>query len=431
MGQRRAISRRAVLRGSGGAIMALPHLDVMAAAPSASPVPQRMVCIGTIYGFIPTLFFPTQTGQDYETTPLLKPLDHQRQNFTVFSQLDHGTNAAGGHGGVHAFLSGILSQNANGFEERNITVDQKAAAHVGTATRYPSLQLACGADATSRLSWTSSGVAIPPVQNLHQIFSLLFQQADAKQVTEIKRSQAEKSSVLDLVKVDADDLKKRVSRADQAKLDEYFTSVREVEQKLVRSAQWLDRRKPAVDYSLPNAADHLDLVDRLPLYYDLIKLALQTDSTRVITFEISGLGNNSGGLPITKGYHQLTHHGKVESYLQELAIIEHFFMAEFARFLDQLAEITEPNGKSLLENTITLFGSGMGNASSHSNKDLPLILAGGGFRHGQHVQFPKDRGHGSSVPACNLLLSMLQRFGVETNQFNLSTGTLRGLEVLS
>ncbi|MFT5131088.1 MAG: hypothetical protein ACI8W8_004723, partial [Rhodothermales bacterium] len=173
----------------------------------------------------------------------------------------------------------------------------------------------------------------------------------------------------------------------------------------------------------PRDAVRLDFVDRVPLYYDLMALALQTDSTRVITFEISDIGANSGGLPITKGYHQLTHHGKVPSYLDELLVIERFHSIQFARFLDQLAAIPEPNGKTLLDNSMALLGSGMGNASSHSNRDLPLLLAGGGFRHGQHLRFDRE------TPAANLFVSMLQRFGLETDQFNLATGTLTGLDL--
>lgn len=423
------LNRRMFLRGAGGAALALPYLEAMAPAASAADVPTRMVCIGNNFGFVPQLFFPVETGQRYEAPEFLQPLDHHRRRFTLFSQLDHGTNAVGGHGGVHAFLSGILSKNSKGFKEQNITVDQKAARHVGSATRFPSIQIACGASAGNRLSWSSAGVGIPPIENLETIFSLLFERSDATQLDNIKKAHIEKTSILDLVKIDADYLKKRVSKADQDKLDQFYTSVRSVEERLVQSAAWLDNPKPKVDFALPSGADGLDFIDRLPLYYDLIALALQTDSTRVMTFEISGLGANSGGLPITKGYHQLTHHGRVESYIQELAIIEKFQTTQFARFLDTLSGVDEPNGKSLLDNTMTLFGSGMGNASSHSNKNLPLLLAGGGFRHGQHLLFEKDKSRGIATPACNLFLSMLQRFGMEVDEFNLSTGTLTGLEV--
>ena len=254
---------------------------------------------------------------------------------------------------------------------------------------------------------------------------------DPNELNILKRVHAEEKSILDLVRQDADRLMKRVGKNDQEKLDQYFTSVRELEKRLTQSEAWLDKPKPKGSYEIPNGADDMDFVDRVPLYYDLIALALETDSTRVISFELSDIGANSGGFPITKGYHQLTHHGKVESYIQELSIIERFHTQQFARFLDKLAAVQEPNGKTLLDNTMALLGSGMGNASSHSNKDLPLLLAGGGFKHGQHIRFEKDKSRGTQTPACNLFVSMLQRFGADVDQFNQSTGTLTGLELRS
>jgi hypothetical protein len=425
------MNRRTFLRGLGGAMMALPHLNIMGAAAKSAQVPMRMVCVGTNFGFVPKLFFPTETGENYSTPELLKPLAHHRDQFSIFSQLDHGSEGVGGHGGVHAYLSGILGKNSKGYKESNVTVDQKAAEYVGTDTRYSSMQFTSGSSAGNLLSWTNSGVPIPPVQDLRVLYSLLFQKTDPNELNLLKRVHAEEKSILDLVRLDADRLMNRVGKNDQEKLDQYFTSVRELEKRLTQSEAWLDKPKPKVSYEVPNGADDMDFVKRVPLYYDLIALALQTDSTRVITFELSDIGANSGGFPITKGYHQLTHHGKVESYIEELSIIENFHTKQFARFLDKLSAVQEPNGKTLLDNTMALLGSGMGNASSHSNKDLPLLLAGGGFKHGQHLRYEKDKSRGTYTPACNLFVSMLQRFGADVDQFNLSSGTLTGLEVRS
>ena len=169
------MNRRVFLRGMGGAMMALPHLDIMAAATRQAEAPMRMVCVGTNFGFVPKLFFPTETGSNYTVPELLKPLAHHRSNFSIFSQLDHGAEGVGGHGGVHAYLSGILTKNAKGYKESNISVDQKAAEFVGTDTRYASMQFTSGSSAGNLLSWTNSGVAIPPVQDLRVLFSLLFQ----------------------------------------------------------------------------------------------------------------------------------------------------------------------------------------------------------------------------------------------------------------
>lgn len=422
-------NRRAFLRGTGGALVALPFLESIASAQPNGDVPMRMLCVGNNFGFVPNLFFPSETGTDYAMPELLEPMAAYRDQFTIFSQLDHGSEGVGGHGGVHAYLSGILAKNSKGFAEANVSVDQKAAKQIGTETRYSSMQFAFESSTGNQLSWSESGIAIPPVQELTQIFALLFQATPDGEVNVLKRAAERRISILDLVRTDAERLQSRVSRADKEQLDQYFTSIRELEQRLTQSQAWLDKPKPKVDYTLPEGADDLDFVDRLPLYYDLIALALQTDSTRVITLEVSGLGANSGGLPLTKGYHQLTHHGKVESYIDELKIIEKVHTSAFAYFLKKASEIQEANGRSLLDNTMALFGSGMGNASSHSNKDLPLVLAGGGFKHGQHLRFEKDRARGIQTPACNLFVSMLQRFGLEADRFNTSTGTLTGLEI--
>jgi hypothetical protein len=418
------LNRRAFLRGAGGALVALPHLNLMAEAPKAAPVPMRMVCVGTNFGFVPKLFFPEETGPNFKAPELIQQLVQHRKNFTIFSGLDHGAEGMGGHGGVHAFLSGILSKNSRGFREKNITIDQKAATHVGVATRYPSMQMTAGSQGGSILSWNAAGVAIPPIRDLRLLFAMLFEATGPRQLSVLKRAHRQQVSILDLVQTDAKLLKKKVGVEDREKLDQYFTSIRSLEKRLTQSSAWLDRPKPKVSYELPSETDEMDFVDRVPLYYNLAALALQTDSTRVITLEFSDLGPNSGGFPVTRGYHQLTHHGKVASYIKELSIIERFHSKQFGIFLDQLAAVREPNGKTLLDNTMALLGSGMGNASSHSNKNLPLLLAGGGFRHGQHLHHEQGK-----VPATNLFVSMLQRFGIETDSFNRSTGTLNGLEV--
>ncbi|MFT4688632.1 MAG: DUF1552 domain-containing protein [Verrucomicrobiia bacterium] len=418
-----SLNRRTFLRGIGGALVALPHLNIMAAGKAVQP-PMRMVCVGTNFGFVPKLFFPEETGRNYVAPELIQQLEQHRDKFTILSQLDHGTEGVGGHGGVHAFLSGILSKNAKGFGEKNVTMDQKAAEHVGPDTRYSSMQFSAGGDEGSVLSWNNSGVALPSQNSLSTLYARLFQAPRQQELSVLRRTHQEKKSILDLVESDAKILQRRIGREDQEKLDQYFTSVRELERKLTQSEAWLGKPKPTVDYQLPADAGGLDFVERVPLYYHLMALALQTDSTRVITFSLADLGGNSGGFPLTRGYHQLTHHGKVVRYIKELSIIERSHTKQFGRFLDQLDAVREPNGKTLLDNTMALLGSGMGNASSHSNKNLPLLLAGGGFKHGQHLRYKKG-----STPACNLFVSMLQRFGVETDKFNRGTGTLSGLGI--
>ncbi|HAH99652.1 MAG TPA: hypothetical protein DCO70_09960 [Verrucomicrobiales bacterium] len=384
----------------------------------------RIVCVGTNFGFVPNLFFPKESGPDFKAPELIQQLEQHRRNFTIFSGLDHGTEGVGGHAGVHAFLSGVLSKNSRGLPEKNVTMDQKAAAHVGSATRYPSMQMTAGSGDGSILSWNTAGVALPPIRDLRLLFAMLFQANEKEELDVLKRAHREQISVLDLVRSDARLLQKRVGIEDREKLDQYFTSIRSLEKRLTQSSAWLDRPKPKVSYSIPEESDEMDFVDRVPLYYDLAVLALQTDSTRVITLGFSDLGPNTGGFPVSRSYHQLTHHGKVASYIKELSIIERFHTKQFGRFLDKLVAIREPNGRTLQDNTMALLGSGMGNASSHSNKNLPLLLAGGGFKHQGHLQFEEGK-----TPASNLFVSMLQRFGVKTDSFNRSTGTLDGLSV--
>ena len=420
-------SRRAFLRGSG-ALIALPFLESLAKPLTAATVSakstdaMRMVCIGLNYGMHPTGFFPKQTGRDYELPYLLKPLKGLQNDFSLFSHLDH-PGIKGGHQAVHTYLSGVRADMAKGMPEGNISMDQKAAEFVGSRTRYPSMQLNVGGG-DNGISWTRNGVSVPSMDNLQTVFDAMFQETNKAHKRRLARSYKLNSSILDLVQEDAQDLKRRLSANDLDKLDEYFTSVRDVEKRLQMSEAWLNKPKPKVDYKLPNPMPDT-FYDEVPLYYDLIKLALVTDSTRIISYAINGWSGDSGLPGVTKGYHALTHHGMDQSRLKELTIIETFHAREFARFITDLKNTQMENDNSLLDKTMVLFGSGMGNASSHSNRDLPLILAGGGFTHGEHKDYPKvgDK----QTPACNLYVSMLQKFGMEVDSFGTSTGTLEGL----
>jgi len=226
------------------------------------------------------------------------------------------------------------------------------------------------------------------------------------------------------VLADAKSLNRRLNPRDGHKLEEYLASIRDVETKLDLQRRWQQIRKPKVDFAEP---ENEGLARDLPAIYDLIALALQTDSTRVATLEIGG-SFAASDLGIRQGYHGLSHHGQLQEKIELLVQIELYQMQQFARFLGKLREIREPSSNgSLLEHTLVLLGSGMGNANSHTNKDLPIVLAGGGFRHGEHKVYPEDPRR--RVPLCNLYVSMLQRFGVETDRFSASTGTLSGLEL--
>ncbi|GAB5560054.1 MAG: DUF1552 domain-containing protein [Synoicihabitans sp.] len=420
--------RRTFLRGVGASV-ALPFLEsvatpLTAAAKGVFKSPMRMVCVGYNYGLNPEYFFPGTDGKDYALPRYLEPFDDIRDRFTVFSNLDH-PGVKGGHKAVHAFLSGVLANEAKDRPGRNVSVDQLAADFVGSQTRYASLQLDIGgADSVkswTRLSWTQNGVPAPPITELQQVFDGLFQETSASQKERLARSYKLNSSILDVVMEDAALLKKRLNASDLDKLDEYFTSIREVEKRLNMSEEWLNTAKPVVDYRLPDPMP-IHFVEKVPLYYDLMKLALQTDSTRVISFAVSEWDGPSGVDGVTQGYHTLTHHGRDETRLSQLGKVEDFLMKTQSDFVRSLDSIEVENGQSLLDRTMVLSGAGMGNASSHSNVNLPLMLAGGGFSHGEHKVFPKQ--DHLRTPACNLYLSMLQRFGLEIDQFGTSSGTL-------
>lgn len=419
------IDRRHFLKGCGAAI-ALPFLEslprpgrLLAATP-ASAEPMRMVCVGLNYGLYPGDFFPETTGRDYELTKLLQPLSALKGDMTVFSHLDH-PGVKGGHEAVHTFLSGILSEDSKDMPDRNITMDQMAAEFIGAETRFASLQVGIGGGG---LSWTRNGVAIPPITKLQTLFDALFLETTQSKRQRLSESYELNGSILDVVKEDAAALEKRISRNDIEKLDEYFTSIREVEKRLAQSQSWLDSPKPKVDYRMPQPTPD-DFYSEVPVFYDLMRLALETDSTRVISCGINGWSGDSGLPGVTQGYHFLTHHGQDVSRLKELSIIENFHTNQVARFLESLKRSQGSDSSSLLDKTMVLFGSGMGNASSHSNRDLPLVLAGGGFQHGEHKDYPKKGNR--QTPACNLYVSMLQKFGLEVDQFGSSTGSLEGL----
>ncbi len=419
-------NRRAFLK-SAGICIALPGMESLTArkaVASTSSPPMRMVCIGNEFGMYPGAFWPEKTGKDYETTALLEPLQQHRPNMTLFSHLDHGLK--GGHFAVHTFLTGVKSSEARGMPGGGISLDQRAAEHMGSRTRFPSLTIGSesGLHGGPMMSWTRTGTRVPPITGPRELFQALFVEDTPTQKVRAEDRIDLQSSILDAVLGDAKALKRRVSRIDRQKLDEYLTSVRDVESKLRLDRQWQQVAKPDAPIDEPA---NLGLTNDLPALYDLIALALQTDSTRVATLEIGG-SFAASDLGIRKGYHSLSHHGKVQESIDLLVQIETYQMKQFAAFLDKLSNLQEPQADgSLLDHCMVLFGSGMGNANSHTNFDLPIILAGGGFRHGEHKSFPSQ--NHQRVPLCNLYLSMLQRFGVETENFSSSTGTLTGLDL--
>ncbi|MBL6764830.1 MAG: DUF1552 domain-containing protein [Verrucomicrobiae bacterium] len=417
------IDRRNFLRAAGIALALPPMASLSHRLKAATPAPNlKMVCVGNSFGMYPEAFFPKTEGTDFDLPHLLEPLAEHRRDLTVFSNLDHGIK--GGHFAVHSFLSGVKTEEARSMPEGNITLDQRAAEHVASSARFPSLTVGSetGLHGGCRMSWTRSGARVPPITSPKELFHKLFVEDGAETRLRAKELTLLKGSILDGVHQEAKSLQKHLTGRDRDKLDEYFTSVRDVEKRIAQQENWQNVPKPGVAYGEP---EYRGIVQDLPALFDLIALALQTNSTRVATLEVASQNFNTGILGVKGGYHSLSHHGKKKENIDALLKIERYQMEQFARFLQKLKEVSaEDESGSLFNNTMVLFGSGMGNGNAHTNSNLPIILAGAGFRHRGHVVCPTKR----RLPLCNLYLSMLQRFGLETDSFGRSTGTLTGLE---
>jgi hypothetical protein len=379
--------------------------------------PMRMVCIGNLLGFYPPAFFPKQTGSDYELPESVASLKPHQKDFTLYSGLDHGVK--GGHFAMSSFLSGVRTADAKGMPEGNITMDQRAAESMGGATRFESLTLGSqeGIHGGCLMSWTRSGTRVPPITTPRELFRKLFvNEGSADLAASLDRLDL-KDSILDAVQGDAKALQRHLGQRDKEKLDEYFTSVRDVEKQIQLRRQWSSVPKPKPQIDEPQ---NRDFVSDLPVMYDLIALALQTDSTRIATLEIGG-DFEANAFDLKSSYHALSHHGMREESIRALIKMERYQSEQFAKFLAKL-KATEDGSGSLLDHTMVLFGSGMGNANSHTNSNLPIILAGGGLKHGEHKAYPAKGPERQML--CNLYLSMLQRFGLEIDQFGTSTGSL-------
>ncbi|MEQ8789806.1 MAG: DUF1552 domain-containing protein [Pirellulaceae bacterium] len=425
----RPLDRRLFLRGAGVAL-ALPLLESMRPALSlagansaAEETPRRMFCICTNMGMMPDFFWPTGEGPDYTPSEYLRRIDAHRDDFTVFSGVSH-PEVDGGHQAEISYLTAAPHPAAGGFKN-TISLDQYAAERVGLRTRFPYLSLVVGSEGNS-LSWTASGVKIPAQQQPSEVFQRLFVQGDEAEVESQIQQLRDGRSVLDAVAGHAKKLERRVGKNDRQKLDQYYSSVRELEQRLVKAEQWERHPKPHVDAPPPeDIEDRTALIERTRLMFKMARLALETDSTRIVALSIDQNANPRVNLPgVLEPHHSLTHHGHRDTSVGQLKIIESAQMEVFGELLADLKHTAEV-GDTLLDRTMVLYGSNLGNANSHDNKNMPMILAGGGFRHGRHLAFDRK----NNYPLPNLYVSMLQRLGVETDAFASSTGTMRGLEM--
>lgn len=413
-------SRRKILRATGVSL-ALPTFEAFRTRQSRAGdvafTPRRMVCICAPLGFYPGDFFPKEVGRDYTLSPYLRLLAEHRDDFTVISGL---SGIAGGHQAINGFLTGISGAGQPGIQN-GISIDQFAAQQIGNRTRFSSLVLSAQG---LGLSWTRTGARVPAYASPSRLFAEMFLEGTEKEKAAKERDLEERRSVLDDVLEQAKAMRAELGGADRKTLDEYLASIRDLEKRLSIDEQWVRTPKPVVNVDPPtDITDKSDLIGRTRLLFRLAHLAIRTDSTRLITIMLSG---NTSAPPIdgvTLGHHDLSHHGKDPGKLAQLRLVETECMKVFGELVASLKQSQEDEA-TLLDRTMVYLGSNLGDASSHSNKNLPIVLAGGGFTHGSHLSF----GPTETPPLCNLYVSMLRRLGIEVDKFNSSSGSLPGLE---
>jgi len=425
----RACSRRTFLRASGVAL-ALPLLEAMRPAFSraaAAPKPRRMLGVCNNLGLLPDQFFPATTGRDYTLSPYLELLAEHRQDFTVFSGVSH-PDVDGGHPADNCFLTAAPHPGNGGFRN-SISLDQFVAQQIGNLTRFPTLTLGVNVAQGSRsLSWTGGGVLIPCEDKASEVFKKLFLQGTAAEVAAQVRKLELGRSIMDAVADQTRSLQRDLGARDRERLDQYFTGVRDLEKRLEASKEWEHKPKPVVKVEPPkDPGDPREYMEKARLMYDMARLAFETDSSRAVTLMLDSANSpvlDIPGAEITDGYHSLSHHGKNAAKLGQLEAIDHEHMKLLGQLFTAL-KATHEGGDTLLDRTMILYGSNLGNANTHVTTNLPVLLAGGGFKHGQHLAFDKERNY----PLPNLFVSMLQRMGIEAARFASSTGTMRGLEL--
>ncbi|HCR31749.1 MAG TPA: hypothetical protein DIV79_17230 [Opitutae bacterium] len=420
----KSLSRRTFLKGAGAA-MALPWLEAMTPAFASSVAqqpPRRFVAVTLALGLHGPNLNPTETGRNYTPSLYLSEVKDLLGDMTVVTGSSH-PGVSGGHQAEGSILTAAPYSRSAAFKN-SISLDQYLAKHQGHHTRFPSLVL--DVNGTTSSSYTDSGSMIPAEISPSRVFNQLFipdtPEEQARQVERLKQGR----SIMDVVASDAKRVERKLGKGDREKMDQYFTSVRNFEKRLGAAQNWATRPKPKVNAEPPVDIENSDaIIDRKKLMLDVMFLALQTDSTRFITLHLVGEG---GAVPIDgvdEGYHTLSHHGLDEEKLKQLTLVESGLVRRWGDFLRNLKGAEEANG-TMLDTTSVLMTSNLGNGSSHDNRNMPVLLAGGGFKHGQHLAFDKE----NNYPLPNLFLSVLHRHGIEADQFATSTGTMTGLEMV-
>lgn len=417
------LSRRALLR-AGGICIGLPLLEAMlpiglgAEKAAQAMRPKRIVLMCRSLGLHTPYLFPEKAGKDYEPTRYLKVLEEFRQDFTIFSGMSH-LGYGGGHHTDRAFLTGISAEDWNNHKN-GISLDQEVASRVGSQTRFASLVLGD----SSNLSWNRRGMAVPSDGSIKSVFKRLFIDGTPAEVEQEIQKLAVGHSILDGVREQARSLAQTLGPSDRQRLDQLLSSIRESEQRLQQDESWVKRPKPKIsnDDAKLFAEDPKRMLDRERQWFDLVRLALQTDSTRAISVNHWSHQENLQMDGVTLTHHDASHHGQDEAKLQQLATIEEAELKLFANFLGKM-KATDDGGRTLLDQTMILHASHLGNASAHTGDNLPIILAGGGFQHAGHVAYDRK----NNVPLSNLYLRMLHQLEIPLEKFGACTGEVSEL----
>ena len=413
------ISRRAALKASGIAI-ALPLLESMSptVTQEAKAQPKRMLLICNTLGLHPPSLFPKKSGSQYENTEYLEILKNHRDDFTLLSGLSHPDQTGKEpHDTEMTFLTAARNPGLGGFKN-SISIDQFAAEKLGQVTRFKSLALSTHSKESQ--SYDSNGVMLPAEEKPSKIFEKLFLEGKPSELKRQRQSLADGRSILDFVGEEASSIKRKASGNDKHQLDQFFEAIRKAESELVESESWLDRPKPKISAKKPkDIADRRELIGRTKALFNLIPLIFQTDSTRLISMVI----HDHGVVPYIDGvkseHHNLSHHGQDPHKIKQLKLIEKKLLGCFSDLIANLAKANETEHR-LLDSTSVMFGSNLGNANAHDPRNLPIIVAGGGYKHGKYVAHDRK----NNKPLCNLFVNLLNNVGVETDSFATSDGTV-------
>jgi hypothetical protein len=411
------LDRRHFLR-SAGMVLALPSLEAFSAPTAATVGPRNFVAVGTLLGWHQKAFYPKQSGMAYDMPPTLTPLKAFRDDMTVFSGLDH--RSVNNHAGWPNFLCGAPL--------KTYSLDQMIADQIGQKSRFPSIELSTGRESVGNshisMSFTRRGVGLSRIQRPRVLYNTLFVSNEDRARTE-HILQSGRSS-LDGLLADAKRLQRALPYDDRNKLEEYFDSMRAVEKRMGRQLETINDPIPRPDYQLPGSIplEPSLQIELSAILYDLMALALETNSSRVLSLFVDGGGQvfSFDGKALGTGYHKLSHHGNDPKMIADLVAIETAHMHSFSGFIKQLKEKKNAHGKSLLDDTVVLLGTGMGDASRHSNQNLPTLVAGGGFKHQGHVAI--DRSKKGSPLLGDLYITLMQKLGMEVDQFKNATSNM-------